>query len=217
MRWVAMVLLLANLGLFGWQWAGTPGWAPPQAEPPPDIGDLRRLSEAPPTGSLAGQAATADPGACFTIGPFSDPANAESAGRRLAEAGVEPSQRSTSEQVATGYRVLLPPYSSTEEALNAARELARKGIEDYYVIVSEPELRNAVSLGLFEEKAFAERHVAKVADLGFDPKIRVRARQRTRYWQDFRDPEGLITSEFVESLQAEQPLQRLERPCTATE
>lgn len=219
MRWVALLLLLANLGLFGWQWAGTPGWSAPDPEPPPDIGELKLLSEvsssASPTATPQPPVAAADPGACFTIGPFGDPANAEAAGARLAEAGLESHLRSTSEQVVTGYRVMLPPYPSTEEALAAARDLARRGIEDYYVVVSESEIRNAVSLGLFEKKVLAERHAARIEEQGFEPEIRTRTRQRTRYWQDFRDPAGRGTAEFVESLTAEQPLQRLERPCSA--
>jgi cell division protein FtsN len=216
MRWVALLLVLANLGLFGWQWAGTPGWSPPRVEPPPQIGELELLAEAPPPPQEA-SVATSRPAACYTIGPFSDPANAETAATRLTELGVEPDQRSTSEQVATGYRVMLPPYPSTEAALEAARDLARRGVEDYYVVVSESDIRNAVSLGLFEESASAEQHRAAIAELGFDPEIRARTRQRTRYWQDFRDPAGRVTPEVLESLTSEQPLQRLERPCEAGE
>lgn len=221
MRWVALLLLLANLGLFGWQWAGTPGWSAPGPERPPDIGELKLLSEASPPASSPTSPqspdAAAEPGTCFTIGPFGDPANAEAAGARLAEAGLDSRLRSTSEQVVNGYRVMLPPYPSTEEALAAARDLARQGIDDYYVVVSESEIRNAVSLGLFQEKDLAERHATRIEEQGFEPEIRVRTRQRTRYWQDFRDPAGRITAGFVESLTAEQPLQRLERPCSAGE
>ncbi len=68
-------------------------------------------------------------------------------------------------------------------------------------------------MGVFQEKAFAERHRTELSRLGFEAEIRVRSRSRTRYWQDFRDPEDQVTSEFVESLAAEQPLQRLERDC----
>ncbi len=207
MRWVALLLLLANLALAGWQLAGTPGWAPAEAGSPPDIGSLSRLNE-DSASRTAGAA-----GACFTVGPFSDPANAEAAHSRLAQAGLAASQRSTSEEEATGYQVLLPPLPSAEEALATARELAREGIEDYYIIVSEPELRNAVSVGLFQRKAFAERHMDELAQLGFDAEIRVRTRSRTRYWHDFRDPQGQVTGDFVDSLASEQPLQRLERPC----
>lgn len=210
MRWVALLLLLANAGLAAWQFAGTPGWSPEQAGPPPDIGSLRLLDEGTTTQTAASQGAE---GACFTVGPFSDSANAERAYEGLTQAGVIPRQRSTSEEEATGYQVLLPPRSSAQEALAAARELAREGIEDYYIIVSEPELRNAVSVGVFQERAFAERHMGELAELGFDAEIRVRTRSRTRYWQDFRDPQGQVTAEFVESLAAEQPLQRLERDC----
>lgn len=207
MRWIALLLLLANAALAGWQFAGTPGWTPAQAGPPPDIGSLRLLDE----GSVTRTADTS--GACFTIGPFSDSSNAQTARTRLAQAGLASSQRSTSEEVATGYQVLLPPRPSAEKALAAARELAREGIEDYYVIVSDPELRNAVSVGVFQEKAFAERQRSRLARLGFDAEIRARTRSRTRYWQDFRDPQGQVTAEFVESLAAEQPLQRLDRAC----
>lgn len=206
MRWVALLLLIANAALAGWQWAGTPGWSAQFAGPPPDIGELRLLGE----GNAAQVAAG---GACFTLGPFNDPANAEAAHARLAQAGMRPRQRSTAEEEASGYQVLLPPFPSAEAALAAARELARKGIEDYYIIVSEAELRNAVSVGLFEERRFAERHIGELERLGFEPELRVRTRSRTRYWQDFRDPDGRVTAEFVGSLNADQPLQRLERAC----
>ncbi|MEX0607476.1 MAG: SPOR domain-containing protein, partial [Halofilum sp. (in: g-proteobacteria)] len=199
---------LANIALDGWQYAGTPGWSPAGAGPPPDIGTLRLL-DAAPASRVGGGAG----GGCFTIGPFSDPANAEAARTRLAQAGLSSRQRSTSEEEATGYQVLLPPLPSAEEALTTARELAREGIEDYYIIVSDPELRNAVSVGVFQDKAFAERHRAELSRLGFEAEIRVRSRSRTRYWHDFRDPEDQVTGEFVEALAAEQPLQRLERAC----
>ncbi len=116
MRWIALLLVLANIALAGWQYAGTPGWAPANAGPPPDIGTLRLLD-----GSRASRVAG---GSCFTIGPFSDPANAEAAGTRLAQVGLASRQRSTSEEEATGYQVLLPPLPSAEEALATARELA---------------------------------------------------------------------------------------------
>ena len=205
MRWVALVLLLANAALAGWMVLGQPGRAAPSNGPPPEIGHLTLLRESPHAGAGAG--------VCYTIGPFDDADRADQARRRLTELGLGPVQRTTEDRDVYGYQVLLPPYPSRAEALEATRALAEKGVEDYFVINSEPGLENAVSVGLFEQKRYAVRHADYLNDLGFDAELRLRTRDRTRYWQDYRDPEGRVTPEFLESMPADGPLQRLERPC----
>ncbi len=204
MRWVALLLLLANAALAGWVVSGTPGRTPASSEPPVEIGALPLLRESPGTDVGAG--------VCFTIGPFEEEGRAETARRRLADLGFEPRQRMTRDEEVYGYQVLLPPFGSREKALAATRDLQDQGIEDYFV-VSDPELENAVSVGLFERKRFAVRHADYLNDLGFDAELRLRTRERTRYWQDYRDPRERVTSEVLDSLSADQALQRLERPC----
>ncbi len=204
MRWVALLLLLANAAFAGWILSGTPGREPRAAEPPVEIGELPLLREADGNEVAAS--------VCFTIGPFDEEARSEAARQRLAELGVEPRQRTTRDEEVYGYQVVLPPLGSREDALAATRELQDQGIEDYFV-VSEGELENAVSVGLFERKRFAVRHADYLNDLGFDAELRLRTRERTRYWQDYRDPRERVTSEVLDSLSADQALQRLERPC----
>lgn len=204
MRWVALLLLLANAALLGWILSGTPGRVPATSEPPVEIGELPLLRES--------RGAGAAPSVCFTIGPFAEAARAEAARRRLAELDLAPRQRTTRDQEVYGYQVLLPPFESREAALAATRELQKKGIEDYFV-VSGDELENAVSVGLFERKRFAVRHADYLNELGFDAELRLRTRERVRYWQDYRDPRERVTSEVLDSLAADQALKRLERPC----
>ncbi len=204
MRWVALLLLLANAGFAGWILSGAPGRDAAAAGPPVELGELPLLRE-----SRGDPAATS---VCFTIGPFEEEARAEAARQRLAELDVEPRQRMTRDQEVYGYQILLPPRASREAALEATRELQAQGVEDYF-IVSEGELENAVSVGLFERKRFAVRHADYLNDLGFDAELRLRTRERTRYWQDYRDPLERVTSEVLESLSADQALQRLERAC----
>ncbi len=204
MRWVALLLLLANAAFAGWILSGTPGRESRTPGPPVEIGELPLLRES------RGGDGTA--GVCFTIGPFEEKARAEAARQRLAELDVEPRQRTTRDEEVYGYQVVLPPFGSREEALTATRQLQEQGVEDYFV-VSGPELENAVSVGLFERKRFAVRHADYLNDLGFDAELRLRTRERTRYWQDYRDPGERVTSEVLESLSAHQALQRLERPC----
>lgn len=205
MRWVALLLLVVNAALAGWIVSGTPGRTPAASAPPVEIGELPLLRESRGSDRAAS--------VCFTIGPFEQEARAEAARQGLAELGLEPRQRTTRDEEIYGYQVLLPPFASRAEALAATRDLRDEGIEDYFIIASGPELENAVSVGLFEQKRFAVRHADYLNDLGFDAELRLRTRERTRYWQDYRDPRGRVTSGILDSLSAAQTLQRLERPC----
>jgi hypothetical protein len=204
MRWVALLLLLANLAFAGWIFSGTPGRTRAPDAPPVEIGELPLLRESRGTSASAS--------VCFTIGPFDEASRARVARQRLAELGLQPRQRTTRDEEVYGYQVLLPPFRSRSEALAATRDLQAQGIEDYFVI-TEAELENAVSVGLFERKRFAVRHADYLNDLGFDAELRLRTRERTRYWQDYRDPRERVTPAVLDSLAAEQALQRLERPC----
>lgn len=206
MRWVALLLLVANVALAGWLAAGAPGRPRAESAPPPEIGRLTLLEEAPARDDAPAA------GTCYTIGPFEDAERARRARERLAALGLEPSQRRTTDEEVYGYQVILPPFPSREEALAATRALAEQGISDYFII-SGAELENAVSLGLFREKRYAVRHTRYLRELGFEPEMRLRTRSQTRYWQDYRDPDGRVTAELLDSLAAGEPLQRLERAC----
>lgn len=205
MRWVALLLLAANAALAGWIVMGSPGRTPSAEGPPVEIGELPLLRES--------RRADAAESVCFTIGPFDEEERAAAARRRLEELGLDPSQRRTRDEEVYGYQVLIPPFESREDALAVTRDLREQGVEDYFIVVSEPELENAVSVGLFEQKRYAVRHADYLNELGFDAELRLRTRERTHYWQDYRDPRGEVTPELLESLAADQGLQRLERPC----
>jgi len=213
MRWVALILLAANLGFASWIALGTPGGPGDRGGPPPELGELELLREAArasPAGE-AGSEATA--GACYTIGPFSSSGAAEAAHERLAARELEPRQRTTQDKEVYGYQVQLPPHDSRSAAIETTRELAREGIEDYFVITDEPDRRYAISVGLFEQKRHAVQHTEYLEELGFDPEMRLRTRSRTRYWQDYRDPDGAVDEQFLDSLDTDGAPQRLERPC----
>jgi len=211
MRSVALILIIVNAGVAAWLYAGAPGRPQPSAGAPPEIDQLALLREEAGT-DAANPAAADDNGACFTIGPFDDAELAARAREKLESLGIGPEQRVITEEEVYGYQVLLPPFPTRQAAVDATRALREKGIQEYFVI-TEPELEHAVSLGLFRQKRFATRHTAYLEELGFEPEMRVRTRDRTRYWQDYRDARGQVTAELLESLAADQPLQRLARSC----
>lgn len=206
MRWLALILLLANAGLVAWQAAGTPGRSQGDEGLPEEVGQLSLLRE--PDGATGGD----DDTECYTLGPLSSEETAAAAGERMEDLGVEPSLRVIEDEETTGYQVILPPFEDREAAEAATEELEAAGIQDYFVF-SEDDMENAVSLGVFSRQEYAADHQDYLADLGFDAELRLRTRSRERYWQDFRDRGGLIQPEPIEAWVGDGPLQLLPRSC----
>jgi len=149
---------------------------------------------------------------CYTIGPFREIDAIANARRRLADLGITSGQRVRSEREFFGYSVYLPPRASREDARALTRELRARGITDYY-IMSDRELRNAVSLGLFRERRHAERLHRKVTALGFSPRLEPRYRERELRWLDYRDDRGRIGAALLREISPQGELQRLDRDC----
>ncbi len=207
MRWIALFLLAVNAGLIVWQLGGAPGAPGDEVVPPPEVGQLALLREP------ADEPDDVEDDECYSIGPFSDETAAKQAGEYLTELGTEPERRLLTDQETTGYQVILPPFPSIADAQEATRELEREGIQDYFIITEEGEYDNAISLGMFSERDFALDHQAHLEEQGFEPELRLRTRERERYWQDYRDPGGLVDVAQLEAWAGEGPLQRLPRGC----
>ncbi len=97
--------------------------------------------------------------------------------------GVGYSMRKQEDKVVSSYWVYLPPRSSQREAELTLKRLDRKGIRDH-IIVQEPGMNNAISLGLYTLLKNAHIRVQELARKGVHAKQQVRYRQRTRYWMD---------------------------------
>ncbi|MHB8455330.1 MAG: hypothetical protein ACYDDO_11695 [Acidiferrobacterales bacterium] len=124
------------------------------------------------------------PRQCLTIGPFDTDAAAQNAGVQLLKTvGVGYSMRKQEDKVASSYWVYLPPRSSQRAAELTLKRLDRKGIRDH-IIVQEPGMNNAISLGLYTLPKNARIRVEELARKGVHAKQQVRYRQRIRYWMD---------------------------------
>jgi hypothetical protein len=125
---------------------------------------------------------------------------------------VDSSQRTLSEREFRGYAVFLPPRGSRDAARRLTDELLEKGISDYY-IMTDGELRNAVSLGLFRERKHADGLVARVRRLGFQPELETRYRDLALIWLDYEDADGVIDQALIRDLSPQDAVQRLDRDC----
>jgi hypothetical protein len=213
------------------------GSSPLATSPPPGVQPLRMIKTvsaaaatgAPrspntetvlPTQSNSGRGLSPKPSSpparCYSLGPFSDKAKAETMVSVFAKQNVEATLRRIQQTQVTGYWIYLPPYSSTAAATAVTRQLAAKGLHDYYVVASPPNA-NAISLGLFRERSGAARRLARVKKMGFQPKLQVRTADKELFWLDYSDPgNGTISAELWANVQnGGGTLQRVERSCPA--
>lgn len=229
MRYLLILLLLVNVLLFGWM-AMHPVTEEEKVLPPvaPGIAQLRLLSEqqvaesTPDEKSEDQEIAAGSDGqepqeivrTCYTLGPMMSEKALEKLRSRLEERGYSVETRSIEQQETAGSWVYLPPYENRKQALKIAAELARKGIKDYYV-VTDKEFRNAVSLGLFSDKGRANRRMAHIRTLGYQPRKMVRYRDRTYHWLDYDETSDAPLPEDVWSDlgSSKQKVQRLDRSC----
>ena len=77
--------------------------------------------------------------------------------------------------------VYIDGHKSRDEAKKTADALATKGIRDY-IIISDEDRSNVLSLGVFGLKKNADRHRDRIAKLDDRVKTEARYRDRTIYW-----------------------------------
>jgi hypothetical protein len=122
---------------------------------------------------------------CVSYGPFPSADAAAQGLARLKSAGLGASQRAVPGKAKLGYWVFLPPFGSRREADAAADLLRKKGVKDIYVVADEAN-RNAVSLGVFNQKDGATQREKEIRKLGLKPQMAERFRDEPRYWLDAR-------------------------------
>ncbi|MDE2089585.1 MAG: SPOR domain-containing protein [Gammaproteobacteria bacterium] len=235
MRLLFLFLLLLNLAFFAWEYSHPE--TPPPAPPPetePGIAPLVLLSERSavppaPSTSAAPVAVPADtaraktavatpvpvqhPDACYIIGPFEARTQAQRVMHRLNGLGFPARLRTQTRRVPGDYWVYLPPLPSRQAALQRVHALAGRGMKNYFIVTSG-EQQNAISLGVFKDKASAERRKAQVAAMGYTPVLGRRPTERSVYWLDYGEtPDHMLAPSVWSAIAKGLDIQRKPRPC----
>ncbi|MCU7924724.1 MAG: hypothetical protein KZQ88_18705 [Candidatus Thiodiazotropha sp. (ex Dulcina madagascariensis)] len=142
---------------------------------------------------------------CSTVGFLESRTDAELASVRLRALGLKPELQSETRNEQAGFWVLIPPQPNRRKAIEIADSLEKAGIADLWRFTSG-ELVHAISLGLFRDEERAAARKIEIAKLGYEPVIKPRYRQKTRYWLHFQmsDPPP-ATKEGWDSLLADFP------------
>lgn len=143
---------------------------------------------AEPAPAPAGAAVADGAAICIEIGPFQTQSALRQAETALVAAGEPLASRETVERSFRGYWVYLPAFASRDRALVTARELAAAGIRDYYVVTAG-DRENTISLGLFRDRANAERRQGEMRSRGYPAELSERVEEQRVFWLALRQPD----------------------------
>jgi cell division protein FtsN len=210
---VLFVLLLAlNIGAAAWLLLRPTAPMPVMAASDPQIPSLVLLTERD-QGAMAQAAELAQapessaPRQCLRIGPFKKKEAVEAALRAL-EADTKSAQvQQTVESTPRGFWVYIPPANARAEALATARQLAQAGVRDYYVVTAGRQ-ENHISLGLFRDRANAEKRKGELNALGFSARVSERTTESEAFWLEVESKAGEAISWQTKVADADQLSER---------
>jgi hypothetical protein len=200
-RVVFYLLIAVNLVYLAWAgWIDSPAPSPPpppvtRAEPLPALVLVSEDESPAATGtaatdvvstpaSLSAPTPRADSsGRCVSVGPFNDLSQSARAAALLRERGFDPRQRAEEGETWEGFWVYVGGLNSAADEAKVIKALERAGIEDAQAM-PESEAGRRVSVGLFTEKARAEKRAQAVKRLGYNPEIVERTQPASVYWVD---------------------------------
>jgi hypothetical protein len=176
LRALLLVLLFANLAFLAWtQLIGEPARRVVPPDPGPSIPRLQLASERGGAGPAA---------RCTSIGPFADQAVAERAVLWLRGERRDPRLRTTRRDVGTGYWVMIDT-PTMQQAARVSMRLRAAGVADVEVLPPAAEATRAVvSLGIYSDRANADRRVDELRRYAVNPQVVEQRRSESTWWID---------------------------------
>lgn len=224
MKWIFYLMVLVNLGYFGWQYTRVESPVRHTTAVMPlagaqrlallsevDVSALRerRVPEiaGPPkpatdavTTIIDASSATSTQGPiCLSVGPLRSDRDIEEVGDWLRREGGTFELRVGERREITLYWIFIPPFETAAEANREAITLRAQGIDDIAVIPGG-DMANAISLGVYSRRTTLERRLAELHELGHDPSLVPRYKTQKASWFDAQFPQGF---EFPQTIFSE--------------
>jgi hypothetical protein len=194
-RRVFFALVFLNLAYLAWAYWVTPPPTVPVNEAIERLPRLKLVEELPPSQRPDPNAPKAPDTAqaCMSVGPFPDVNNSAQAASLLKERGFDPRQRAAAGEMSDGFWVFVGGMKSEADTDHMLVNLEHNGIKDALVMPATAIEGRRVSLGLFSERARAERRADTVKALGIKAEVAERKLPGTLYWVDLAPLPGMNT------------------------
>lgn len=187
MRWVFLSLVCLNLLVMVWFWRDQAQTTEVNHKIDSHGQGLILLSEINPkelsykTKKAAKNNITEE--RCYSVGPFKDEDDAKFLGIRAEALGFDSEMRSLATGGSIEHWVHIPPLINRQQSLQLLRELQGRGVDSY--IITQGELAEGISLGLFRNKESAERLTLKMKAMEYDVVIKEVLRGEKELWLEF--------------------------------
>lgn len=182
MRWLFLLLLVLNAFYFVW----AKQQAPLRPKEVPSLAaadarqDIKLLSESGAQAPSRSTPAEAPADVCLFLGSFPDASRAAMLEQRLLSLDIQSATRSFEASGSVDFWVYLVPLASRQASLRQLRELQARRIDSY--IITQGELANGISLGIFPRHDSAESVMQRLRAAGYEPRLRELARSVSSYW-----------------------------------
>lgn len=120
---------------------------------------------------------------CYSAGPFKDENDAKFLAIRAEALGFNSKLRSLATGGITEHWVHIPPLVNRQQSLQLLRELQARGVDSY--IITQGDLAEGISLGLFKNKISAQNLTNKMRDMGYKVVLREVVRGEKELWLEF--------------------------------
>lgn len=188
MRWVFLSLVCLNLLVMVWFWRDQAGPNSNTIKEPDQQGkSLVLLSELNSTDidykeAKPNQNSESD-SRCYSAGPLADRIDAKHLKARAEALGFSSELRGLATGVSLEYWVHIAPQPNRQQSLRLLRELQGRGIDSY--IITQGELAEGISLGLFRNADSAKELNNKMTNLDYDVVIKEVSRGEKELWLEF--------------------------------
>lgn len=183
MRWMFLWLIVLNLFYYVWHQQQAPlrvTEIAPLHMAQDSKRDIRLLSESTTPARREAVIESAPEAVCLFLGSFELMADASAVEQRLLSLDIQSRVQSMDAAAGVDFWVYLPPLASRQASLRQLRELQARKIDSY--IITQGDLANGISLGIFPRSDSAESVMQRLRDAGYEPSLRELTRAHRSFW-----------------------------------
>lgn len=151
---------------------------------------------------------------CYTFGPIFSGKIAQDVDAYLKGKALRVVMRHETKKSVSAYWVYLKSYRTTREATFVAAMLKKDSVKQYF-IVHAGQYKNAISLGLYKNKADATRRFNKIHALGYSPHMMVQYSNQLLYWVDYEKakPNAISLSNILGTQSTQENPKQMHHAC----
>jgi hypothetical protein len=188
MRWVFLSLVCLNLLVMVWFWRDQSGTNINAVKDQEQMGEsLVLLSELDDSDinykEIKSSSDSGSGSRCYSVGPLADRIDAKHLKVRAEALGFKSELRGLTTGTSIEHWVHIPPQANRQQSLRLLRELQGRGVDSY--IITQGDLAEGISLGLFRSSDSASKLSKKMTGLDYDVVIKEVSRGEKELWLEF--------------------------------